>query len=96
MKQEIKRDYKEIAKTNTFVAHAAEIREIGKVNNVDVGIAADMYIANHSLTRTPELTKATAIAVKDGTTNGEMKEGLRQYNEAISKFREFERQRIAE
>ena len=55
MKQEIKRDYKDIAKKNTFVAHAAEIREIGKVNNVDVGVAADMYIANHSLTRTPEL-----------------------------------------
>ena len=54
-KQEIKRDYKEIAKKNTFIAHAAEIREIGKVNNVDVGVAADMYIANHSLTRTPEL-----------------------------------------
>lgn len=54
-KQEIKRDYKEIAKKNTFIAHAAEIREIGKVNNVDVGVAADMYITNHSLTRTLEL-----------------------------------------
>ena len=54
-KQEIKRDYKEIAKKNTIIAHAAEIREIGKVNNVDVGVAADMYIANHSLTRTSEL-----------------------------------------
>ena len=55
MKQKTERNYKEIAKTNTFVAHATEIREIGKVNNVDVGIAADMYIANHNLTRTPEL-----------------------------------------
>ena len=54
-KQEIKRDYKEIAKKNTFIAHAAEIREISEVNNVDVGVAADMYIANHSLTRTLEL-----------------------------------------
>ena len=48
------------------------------------------------LVATAELTKATAIAVKYGKTNGEMKEGLRQYNEAISKFREFERERIAE
>ena len=42
------------------------------------------------------LTRATAVAVKYGTTNGEMAEGLRRYNEAISKFREFERERIAE
>ena len=57
MKQEIKRDYKEIAKTNTFIAHAAEIREISKVHNVDVGVAADMYIANHGLNRTLELAE---------------------------------------
>ena len=48
------------------------------------------------LVATAELTRATAVAVKYGTTNGEMKEGLRRYNEAISKFREFERERIAE
>lgn len=48
------------------------------------------------LVATAELTRATAVAVKYGTTNGEMAEGLRQYNEAISKFREFERERIAE
>ena len=41
------------------------------------------------------LTRATAVAVKYGTTNGEMAEGLRRYK-AISKFREFERERIAE
>lgn len=54
-KEKIDRNYKDIAKTNTFVAHAAEIREISKANNVDVGIATDMYIANHNLRRTPEL-----------------------------------------
>ena len=48
------------------------------------------------LVATAELTRATAVAVKYGTTNGEMAEGLRQYNEAIAKFREFERERIAE
>lgn len=45
---------------------------------------------------TAELSHATAIAIKNGTTNGEMKEGLRQYNRAIQNLREFEREKIAE
>ena len=82
MKQEIKRDYKEIAKKNTFIAHAAEIREISKVNNVDVGVAADMYIANHNLTRTPELMEQqkefTALCRENPLKN--IVEELAKYN----------------
>ena len=37
----MERNYKEIAKTNTFVKH--------------VGVAVDMYITNHHLTRSKEL-----------------------------------------
>lgn len=48
------------------------------------------------LVATAELTRATAVAVKYGNTNGEMSEGLRRYNEAIEQFREFERDKIAE
>ena len=55
MKKEIKKNYKEIAKTNTFVKHAKEVREICLVQNVDVGVAVDMYITNHHLTRSKEL-----------------------------------------
>lgn len=55
MSKKIKRDYKEIAKTNTFMANAAEIREICLVQNVDVGVAVDMYITNRHLHRTEEL-----------------------------------------
>lgn len=73
MKQEIKRDYEEIAKKNTFIAHAAEIRKICLDQNVDVGVAADMYIANHSLTRTLELMeqyeKFTALCRENPLAN---------------------------
>lgn len=48
------------------------------------------------LVATAELTRATAVAVKYGHTNGEMSEGLRKYNEAIEQFREFERDKLAE
>lgn len=48
------------------------------------------------LVATAELTRATAVAVKYGNTNGEMSEGLRRYNEAIEQFREFERDKLAE
>ena len=47
----MERNYKEIAKTNTFVKHAKEVREICLVQNVDVGVAVDMYSTNHHLTR---------------------------------------------
>lgn len=48
------------------------------------------------LVATAELTRATAVALKYGQTNGEMKEGLRRYNEAIERFREFEREQLIE
>ena len=48
------------------------------------------------LVATAELTRATAVAVKYGHANGEMSEGLRRYNEAIEKFREYERERLVE
>lgn len=51
------RDYKEIAKTNTFIAHAADIQKICKERVVDIGVAADMWIADNGITRTKELAK---------------------------------------
>lgn len=51
------RDWKEIAKTNRFVAAVDEIREIGRNENpintmghqVDIGIAIDMYVKGHNI-----------------------------------------------
>lgn len=51
------RDYKEIAKTNTFIAHASDIQKICKERVVDIGVAADMWIADNGITRTEELMK---------------------------------------
>lgn len=46
------------------------------------------------LVASAELTRATAVAVKYGHTNGEMTEALRRYNEAIEQFREREREQL--
>lgn len=46
------RNYKEIAKTNRFIADVAEIREIGVKNDVDAGVALDMYVVKHGIDRT--------------------------------------------
>ena len=47
-----KRDYKEIAKSNIFMKNANAVREICLINNVDIGVAVDMYITEHHLHRT--------------------------------------------
>lgn len=57
MKKEIKRNYKEIAKTNMFIAHAAEIRDICLKEDVDIGVGLDMYISNHGIQKTEEIMK---------------------------------------
>lgn len=51
------RDYKELKKTNTFIEHAADIRKIGIDRDVDVGVAADMWIADNHIKRTEDLMK---------------------------------------
>ena len=51
----MERNYKEIAKTNMFIAHAAEIRDISLKEDVDIGVGLDMYIANHDIKRTEEI-----------------------------------------
>lgn len=47
------------------------------------------------LLATAQLSRAVAIAIKRGYPNGEIEEGLAQYNETIKKFRDFEREQLA-
>lgn len=42
-----------------------------------------------------KLSYATAMAIKRGTPNGEVEEGLKQYNKALNEFKKFEREQIA-
>lgn len=56
-----KRDYKEIAKSNIFMKNANAVREICLINNVDVGVAVDMYITDHHLHRTEELMQQSRV-----------------------------------
>ena len=42
-----------------------------------------------------KLSQACAIALRDGKTNGEMKDALQEYKKAMEAFRDFERDLIA-
>lgn len=53
----MKRNYKEIAKKNIFIARVAEIRDICLKEDVDIGVGLDMYISNHGIQKTEEITK---------------------------------------
>ena len=47
------------------------------------------------LVSTAQLSYAVAMAKKRGYPNGEIEDGIEQYNKAMAKFREFEREQIA-
>lgn len=42
---------KEIAERNIFIKNAAEIREICIKEDVDIGVALDMYVTEHKIDR---------------------------------------------
>lgn len=70
-------NYKIIAKTNTFIAHAKEIQKICIDRDVDTGVAADMWIADNGIERTEELMKQYQDYKKycrEDTLNGIVKE----------------------
>ena len=46
------------------------------------------------LVATAQLSRAVAMAIKRGSPNGEIEEGLEQYNSAMEEFREFEREQM--
>ena len=52
------------------------------------GLKLDLLLAS------AQLSYAVAMAIKRGAPNGEIEEGVKQYNKAIKKFREFEREQI--
>lgn len=47
------------------------------------------------LVATAQLSYAAAMAIKRGAPNGEVEEGISQYQAAMAKFREFEREQLA-
>ena len=55
----------------------------------------EMHLALDLQMATATLAYATATAVKNGKVNGEIEEGIRQYERALSEFRKFEREQIA-
>ena len=48
------------------------------------------------LLATAKLSYATAMAMKNGHPNGEIEDGIEQYKEAMTSFKQFERELIVE
>ena len=65
-----------------------EVREEERKKSEDVKL--------NLLAATADLSCATAVSLKYGRTNGEIDEGLKQYNKAIAAFRDYEREKLAE
>lgn len=42
-----------------------------------------------------QLSFAVAMAIKRGAPNGEIEEGIKQYNKSLGNFREFERRQVS-
>ena len=47
------------------------------------------------LVATAQLSYATTMAMKRGSTNGEVEPAVQQYERAMNKFRDFEREQMA-
>ncbi len=47
------------------------------------------------LIATAKLSYAVAMAIKRGSPNGEVEEGIKQYESAMEEFRKFEQQQVA-
>lgn len=57
----MEKNFKELAKTNAFVANAAEIREICITEGVDVGVALDMYCTKKHLEKGSDYQEFLAL-----------------------------------
>lgn len=60
-----------------------------KTRQTEAKLALDLQMA------TAKLSYAVAMAIKRGTPNGEVEEGIDAYNKALDGFREFERKQLS-
>lgn len=60
-----------------------------KARRTETKLLLDLQMA------TAKLAYAVAMALKRGTPNGEVEEGVKAYEEAVEEFREFEREQIS-
>ena len=60
-----------------------------KARRTEAKLMLDLQMA------TAKLAYAVAMAIKRGTPNGEVEEGIKAYNDALNEFREFEREQIS-
>ena len=71
------------AKQTAETAEAKATRIENEMMRIDLEVAS------------AQLAYAVAMAIKRGTPNGEIEEGIKQYEKAMDKFRRFERKQMA-
>lgn len=71
------------AKQDKYEASLAEAKQESDRIQMDLSLA------------TAQLSYASAMAIKRGKPNGEIEEGIKQYEKALSDFRAFERRQVA-
>ena len=59
------------------------------VRQTETRLMIDLQLA------TAKLSYAVAMAIKRGTPNGEVEDGIKAYDKALEEFREFERDQIS-
>lgn len=67
----------------------AKEEERARMRHLETRVQLDLQLA------TAKLSYAVAMAIKRGEPNGEVEEGIREYNKALNGFREFEREQLA-
>ena len=60
-----------------------------KARRTETKLMLDLQMA------TAKLAYSTAMAIKRGSPNGEVEEGIKAYKEALNEFQEFEREQLS-
>ena len=70
---------------NKDTAHAEKEANAKKKDTLEISL----------LVATAELSYATTMAIKRGSPNGEVETAVERYNDAMKKFRKFEREQLS-
>ena len=62
---------------------------LAKAKRAETKLSLDLQMA------TAKLSYAVAMAVKRGTPNGEIEEGIKAYKDALEEFQKFEREQLS-
>lgn len=78
-----------------YYAQRAQRKRDAQKGARDKAREAQTFVSLELELASAKLSYAAAMAIKRGKPNGEIEEGIKQYEKALDKFREFERSQIS-